>query len=114
MGTGSLTVGCHDSSLPMHMASLVLVFLLSGCGLSHVALLSRPWLAVRLRGQSQGTIARDHHDCAQMAARAKDRLPVATDPIMRAAANAVLGAAAGRGDVLNEPPHTSRGGGHCG
>lgn len=34
MGTGSLTGGCHDSSLPMHMASLVLVFLSSGCGLS--------------------------------------------------------------------------------
>jgi hypothetical protein len=30
-----------------------------------------------------------------MAARAKDRLPVATDPIILAAANAVLGAAAG-------------------
>ena len=91
MGTGSLTGGCHDSSLPMHMASLVLVFLLSGCGLSHVALLSRPWPAVPLRGQSQGTIARDHHDCAQMAARAKDRLAVAADPIMLAAANACLG-----------------------
>ena len=50
---------------------------------------------LRLRGQSQETIARDQHDCAQMAARAKDRLPVATDPIILAAANAVLGAAAG-------------------
>src|SRR5215475_11686786 len=30
----SLTVGCDGNALPMHMASLVLVFLSSGCGLS--------------------------------------------------------------------------------
>ena len=49
-----------------------------------------------------------------MAARAKDRLPVATDPIILAAANAVLGGGSGCGDLmLNELPHTSRGGGHC-
>ena len=50
---------------------------------------------VRLRGQSQETIARDQHDCAQMAACTEDRLPVATAPIIFAAANAVLGAAGG-------------------
>src|SRR5262249_59514149 len=30
---------------------------------------------VRLRGQSQETIARDHNDCGQMAARANGRCP---------------------------------------